>query len=122
MEKNEKIEKEYTKLLEIFKNMEPNSLELVKGLLKETAYIKVELANMREILNKTGMMKVHPLDNTKQKSLPIANEYRRTVNIYSLNIKVLNSILNHTQTDEDDPFEEWLKQEQEKKGITSKES
>ena len=109
LEKTEKIEKEYERLKEVFKNIDENSAKLIDGLLKETAYLKIELLEMREILNKSGMIKVHPNDYLKQKALPIANEYRRTVNIYSLNIKVLNGILNKTVCDEDDPFDEWLK-------------
>lgn len=109
MEKTKKIEKEYERLKEVFKNIDENSAKLIDGLLKETAYLKIELLEMREILNKSGMIKVHPNDYLKQKALPIANEYRRTVNIYSLNIKVLNGILNKTVCDEDDPFDEWLK-------------
>ena len=109
LEKTEKIEKEYERLKEVFKNIDENSAKLIDGLLKETAYLKIELLEMREILNKSGMIKVHPNDYLKQKALPIANEYRRTVNIYSLNIKGLNGILNKTVCDEDDPFDEWLK-------------
>lgn len=112
-EKIEKINEEYEKLKEIFSEADERTLKLVNGLLEETAYLKVELTGMRKVLNKTGMIKVHPSDFTKQKSLPIANEYRRTVNIYSLNIKVLNCILNKSGADEEDPFDEWLKTQNE---------
>ena len=75
-EKEEKIQKEYQKLRKIFEKASNEALELADGLLKETAYLKVELDYMRKILNETGMIKIHPQDVSKQKALPIANEYR----------------------------------------------
>lgn len=109
MDKSEKIQKEVEKLKEIFKDCDQSSLKLIDGLIFETAFLTVELSEMRKILNDTGMIKIHPTDFTKQKPLPIANEYRRTLNIYSLNIKVLNSILRNIDGIEDDAFSVWLK-------------
>lgn len=96
-------------LKEIFKSIESNTLKLIDGLLEETAFLKVELEEMRNIMSETGMLKVHPTDKSKQKSMPVANEYRRTMNIYSLNIKVLATILNKLGDCEDDAFDFWVK-------------
>lgn len=114
MDKSEKIQKEVEKLKEIFKDCDQSSLKLIDGLIFETAFLTVELSEMRKILNDTGMIKIHPADFTKQKPLPIANEYRRTLNIYSLNIKVLNSILRNVDGIEDDAFSVWMKDKKEK--------
>lgn len=108
--KNEVYKKELDKLNEIFKNVEESKRILVEGLIEETAYIKSELSEMREILSKTGMLKVHPSKPELQKQLPIANEYRRTANIYSLNLKALNSILSKNSVEEDDAFDKWVKE------------
>lgn len=107
MEKNLEIQKEMEKLIEIFKNIDENTLNLIQGLLSETAYLKVELNRMREILDETGMIQVHPQNKNKQKSLAVANEYRRTLNIYMLNIKTLSTILNKKGMEEEDLFEQW---------------
>lgn len=109
MEKVEKIKKETERLENIFKNCEDAVKDLISGLIAETAFLAVELHEMREVLGSTGMLKIHPTDLTKQKSLPIANEYRRTLNIYALNIKVLNSILKNVEGFEEDEFSKWIK-------------
>lgn len=109
MERKLEMQKEIEKLKKIFKNIEENTLNLIQGLLRETAYLKVELNWMREILNETGMIQVHPQNKNKQKNLPIANEYRRTLNIYMLNIKTLSTILNKKEMEEEDPLEQWAK-------------
>ncbi|MCI1958179.1 MAG: hypothetical protein LKJ25_00970 [Clostridia bacterium] len=110
MKRIEKIRAETEKLREIFKNAAPETLNLIGGLVGETAFLQTELEDMRNVLNETGMIKVHPADPTKQKALPIANEYRRTLNVYSMNIKVLAAVLRHVDTDEEDEFDIWLKE------------
>lgn len=112
MEKVEKIKKETERLENIFKDCENTVKDLISGLIKETAFLTVELQEMREVLKSTGMIKIHPTDYTKQKPLPIANEYRRTLNIYALNIKVLNSILKNVDGFEEDEFSKWIKEKQ----------
>ena len=114
MDKSEKIQKEVAILEKIFENCDEGVRELIAGLINETAFLTVELQEMRDILEKTGMIKIHPIDFTKQKTLPIANEYRRTLNVYSLNIKVLNSILKNVDGLEDDAFSNWIKEKKEK--------
>ncbi len=110
MERKQKYQKELEKLKEIFSKLEPNKLNLVYGLLEETAYQKITLCEMRECMEQTGMVLVHPKDNTKQKALPIANEYRRTANIYALNIKQLSSLLHQLDKEEEDAFDVWLQE------------
>lgn len=106
--KKEEYEKNLKKLVEILDVVEENQRKLIQGLLEETAYMETELAYMRTILEKTGMIKIHPTKLDMQKQLPIANEYRRTVNAYSLNIKVINSILNKNVIEEEDEFDKWI--------------
>lgn len=103
-------QQEYVKLTEIFKDVEESKRKLVEGLIQETAFLKGELFDMKNILEETGMIRVNPANKAMQKTIPIANEYRRTVNIYALNIKVLNSILMKDTIEADDPFDEWMKE------------
>ena len=112
MEKSEKIQKEFEKLQEVFEKCDEPLKKVINGLLQETAFLSVELQEMRTILENTGMIKIHPTDFTKQKALPIANEYRRTLNVYSLNIKVLASILKNIDGAEDDAFLSWMKKKE----------
>ncbi|WP_408610355.1 hypothetical protein [Cellulosilyticum lentocellum] len=112
--KTEVFEQELEKLIEIFKDVEESKQKLVQGLLQETAYLKSELFVMHQVLDEVGMIKVHPTDKTKQKTLPIANEYRRTANIYALNIKTLNGILGKDTMEGEDPFDKWLQEKMSK--------
>lgn len=109
LDKMKVYQQEYVKLTEIFKDVEEPKRKLVEGLIQETAYLKGELFDMKNILVETGMIRVNPANKAMQKTIPIANEYRRTVNIYALNIKVLNSILMKNTIEAEDPFDEWLK-------------
>lgn len=109
-DKSAVYQQEYVKLTEIFKDVEESKRKLVEGLIQETAFLKGELFDMKNILEETGMIRVNPANKAMQKTIPIANEYRRTVNIYSLNIKVLNSILMKDTIEADDPFDEWMKE------------
>lgn len=110
LDKEAVVQQEYVKLTEIFKDVEESKRKLVEGIIQETAYLKGELFTMKQILDETGMIRVNPANKTMQKSMPIANEYRRTINIYALNIKILNGILMKDTIETDDPFDEWLKE------------
>lgn len=112
MEKSEKIQKEFERLQEIFEKCDDPVKKVINGLLQETAFLSVELQEMRTILENTGMIKIHPKDFTRQKALPISNEYRRTLNVYSLNIKVIASVLKNVDGVEDDAFLSWMKKKE----------
>lgn len=112
MKKTDVYQQELKKITEIFKDVDKQQREIAEGLIQETAYLKSELWEMRQVLDKTGMIKIHPNDPSKQKALPIANEYRRTANIYALNIKTLNSILQNNVLEEEDAFDTWMKAKQ----------
>lgn len=110
MDRKTEIQKEFEKLKQIFSKLEQNELDFISGLLEETACQKVTLCEMREIMLQTGMIQIHPKYSTKQKALPIANEYRRTANIYALNIKQLYSLLHKLDNEQENAFEQWLKE------------
>ncbi len=110
MDRKAEIQKEFEKLKQIFSELEQKELDFISGLLEETAYQKVTLCEMREIMSETGILLIHPKDNTKQKALPIANEYRRTANIYALNIKQLYSLLHKLDNEQENAFDVWLKE------------
>ncbi|MCI9355102.1 MAG: hypothetical protein HFE58_09985 [Firmicutes bacterium] len=110
MDRKAEIQKEFEKLKQIFSELEQKELDFISGLLEETAYQKVTLCEMREIMSEIGMLLIHPKDNTKQKALPIANEYRRTANIYALNIKQLYSLLHKLDNEQENAFDVWLKE------------
>lgn len=101
--------KEIQKLNEVFKDIDENERQLVDGLIQEAATLRTELFFMEDVIKESGLLKVHPQDKSKQKALPIANEYRRTINVYAIVIKTLDSILNKNPVEQGDPLAEWLK-------------
>lgn len=113
LSKNEIYQQELEKIIEIFKEVEEPQRKLADGLIQETAYLKAELYEMHKVINEVGLIKIHKTDKSKQKALPIANEYRRTANIYALNIKTLNSILMKNVVEGEDEVEAWLKSRRE---------
>lgn len=115
MEKQKEIDQEVAKLNKIFANVEENKRQLVQGLIQEAAFLKVENIELRNLLSKTGMVKTHPQYPNIQKPIPAAEQYRKNLNSYSIVIKALNGILQKNTIEEDDGFEDWLKEQREGK-------
>lgn len=107
MTKKEAYNKELEKLNQIFIDVEDSDKKLVEGLIQDAAFLYAENYELKQILNQTGMIKIHPDDSSKQKPLPIAKEYRQNLNSYSVVIKTLSSVLQKKIDDEDDDMNEF---------------
>lgn len=107
MTKKEAYEIELNKLNEIFKDVDESNRKLVEGLIQDAAFLYAENYDLKQILRKTGMIKIHPNNPSLQKPLPIAKEYRQNLNSYSVVIKSLSSILQKKIDDDDDDMEEF---------------
>jgi len=99
-------EGEFEKLTELFKDIDESKRKLVEGLIQDAAFLYSENYILKESLNKTGMIKFHPNNQTLQKPLPAAKEYRQNLNSYSVVIKTLNSVL-LKKDEEDDDMDEY---------------
>lgn len=104
MEKQKVYEQELEKLTEIFKDIEEPNRKLVEGLIEDAAFLKSENYVLKQILKKTGMIKVHPEYPELQKSTEAAKQYLKNINSYAVVIKALNSVLqkNVIEPDDDD--------------------
>lgn len=102
MPKSAEYEREYEKLSEIFREVEKSKRELVEGLIEDAAFLKSENHALKEVLDKTGMVKFHPTDNSLQKKTPAADQYLKNVNTYATVIKTLNGVLSKNILDDDD--------------------
>lgn len=107
MTKKEAYNKELEKLNEIFIDVEESDKKLVEGLIQDAAFLYAENYELKQILNQTGMIKIHPDNPSLQKALPIAKEYRQNLNSYSIVIKSLSNILQRKVEDEDDDMNEF---------------
>lgn len=110
MPKKDEIQKERARLAEIFKDVEPEQAGLLEGLLDDAAFLRVENRHLRELMEDTGTVRVHPEHPTLQKPVEAAKQYRQNVNSYAVIVKTLNSVLAKASGGEDDPFNDWLKE------------
>jgi len=107
MEKQNIYDGEFAKLTEIFKDIDESKKKLVEGLIQDAAFLYAENYELKERLNKTGMIKFHPDNPTIQKPLPAAKEYRQNLNSYAVIIKTLNGVLQKKVDSDDDDMDEY---------------
>ena len=114
-QREKEVQKERDILDEIFEDLDTKHKKLISGILDEAAFLKVENNNLRKVMNKTGMVKIHPKNPGVQKTTEAAKQYRQNVNAYAVLIKTMNSVLKNFTELDDDPFDEWLRSKQEEK-------
>lgn len=107
MSKKAVYKEELEKLTEIFQDVEETKRKLVEGLIEDAAFLKAENFVLRESLEKTGMVKIHPTQSDLQKPLETAKQYLKNINSYSVIIKTLNGVLNKNIIEEEDDMSEF---------------
>jgi regulator of replication initiation timing len=100
--KQQVYETERTKLTTIFAEVELGKRQLVEGLIEDAALLRAENHDLRQILQKTGMVKLHPQNPDIQKPVEAAKQYRQNVNSYAVVIKTLNGVLSKNLMGEED--------------------
>lgn len=113
--KIEQYEKEFEKLTEIFKDVEPGKQKLVEGLISDASFLYAENWDIRNIIDKSGgMVKVNPKNLSMQKQTEAGKQYLKNINSYSVIIKTLNGILMKNTIEGEDPFDQWIREKKEK--------
>ena len=107
IKKSEVYQKEQEKLKKLFENIEENKTRLVDGLIDDAAFLFAQNIELKQILDKTGMVKVNPKNKDMQKTVPAAAQYLKNVNSYANVIKALNAILSKGIMEEDDGLDEY---------------
>ncbi len=110
MDKMDLDEQELTKLKELFNDVEPSKAKLVEGLIEDAAFLMAENKMLKQLTMETGMVRVHPEYPEMQKPTEAAKQYLKNVNSYAVIIKTLNSILQKNTVEQDDAFDEFLKE------------
>jgi len=111
LNKQEIYNNELKKLNDIFADVEESKRKLVEGLILDAAFLKAENYTLKETLKATGMIKINPKDRTLQKKVLAADQYLKNVNTYATVIKSLNSVLSKNIIEEDDGFDDWIKEQ-----------
>ncbi|WP_274363724.1 hypothetical protein [Paenibacillus thermotolerans] len=110
MEKNEAFQKELAKLREVFAKVEPEKADLVDGLILDAAFLKAENHVLRQAMEKTGMVEIHPTNPRLQRQVEAAKQYLKNVNSYAVVIKTLNGVLMKNVIEDDDEFDKFMRE------------
>lgn len=110
MEKSEVYRQELSKLREIFQEVEPAKMKLVEGLIEDAAFLKAENSVLKESIERTGMVKMHPTNPDLQKPLEAGKQYLKNINSYAVVIKTLNGVLSKNGFEGDDEFDKFMQQ------------
>lgn len=104
MSKRAFYDQELEKLTSIFNDVDESKRLLVSGLISDAAFLYAENKQLKEVISKTGMVKVHPDRPELQKSTEAAKQLLKNINSYSVVIRTLNGILdkNNIELDDDD--------------------
>lgn len=108
MTKQKVYEKELEKLKEIFQEVEESKRKLVEGLIEDAAFLKAENYILKQVIEKTGMVKVHPEYPELQKPTEAGKQYLKNINSYSVVIKTLNGVLQKNAIEPEDEFDEFM--------------
>lgn len=96
------IQKEYERILVLFKDViNEKQLALLDGSIWECARLKVELDNLHNMVNKTGLVKMNPKNPSMQKELPVSKVIIKVRANYLNYIAKLSSILGKALLEED---------------------
>ncbi|MDL2292532.1 hypothetical protein LJC17_02970 [Acholeplasma sp. OttesenSCG-928-E16] len=101
------VHAEYERLKGLFDSVDPGKTILVDELLKNASFLKVELDTLQDEIKRTGVIQKSNLGNVRQS--PAFKTYLSTLNTYQTIIRTLNTILGKNAIDEDDEFDDFLK-------------
>lgn len=108
MSKKELPSSELEKLQEIFKKVDPSKQKLVENLIRDAAFLAGQNETLRKLIDKVGMVKVHPDKPELQKSTEAGKQYLKNLQAYSIVIKTLNSVLTKSTIEDDDDFDNFM--------------
>lgn len=101
------VQKEYERIKSLFNGCDENQLQLLEGTIWESARLRVELDDLHNLVNQTGLIKVHPTNPSIQKELPVSKLIVKARANYLNYIAKLSNILGRNIEDEDDDLDEF---------------
>ena len=104
---NAKTQKEYERLSALFKDVDPAKTQLVDELLRKAAFLKVELDELQAQVKRRGAIEYSSKGNSRQTLC--YKTFLTSLGVYQTIIKTLNSIMGKNAIDEDDEFDEFMK-------------
>lgn len=95
-------EQELKRWRDLFANTPEETQEAVDGLIQKAAYLHGLCCELQEVINLSGVIKVHPTNPGIQKQVPAVKEYARLAESYANIVNKLNGILSRNAPEEED--------------------
>lgn len=109
--KDELVQKEYMRLRKIYEGADDSKLKLVDELLYRGAFLKVELCDLEYQIRKLGCVQYSNKGNARITTA--YKSYLQTVSVYQNVVKAIDKIMESSVIEEDDAFDEFIKQAKE---------
>jgi len=110
--KQERIEKEIKRLIDIFKKMPKDRYATLEGIIEEAANIRITMQDMRKELDKTGWVDMfqQSIDvDPYERARPLANQYNSLNKNYQNLMKMLkDSLPKEEATEQGDGFDNFI--------------
>ena len=102
------VKNEYERLKALFSNVDESKAQLIDDLLKKASFLKCELEQLEKLVKKYGSVQKSNKGNVRESVY--YKTYLQSLNVYQGIIKTLNTIMGKNIIDEDDDFDEFMKQ------------
>ena len=96
------VQQEYERIKSLFAGIDEKQLSLIDGSIMEMARIRIKLNSLNEIIEESGLVKIHSENPRLQKELPVSKVLTRMQASYMHYVAKLSSILGRNIDDEDD--------------------
>lgn len=100
---NTELSNEIARLNKEFEGADESKLRLMTGLIEQAAYEKIFLKRLNEQAIVTGLIKFHPEDPKRQKTLPISGEIAKHSAALT---NIMDKLLKHLSVKENDDDED----------------
>lgn len=104
---NECVYNEYNRLKKLFSNVDESKTELVDELLKKASFLVIELYKLQKYIDLYGSVEISNKGNVRESIY--YKTFLSTLNVYQGIIKTLNTIMGRNIIDEDDEFDEFIR-------------
>jgi hypothetical protein len=91
----------------LFEETTPSTQEAAKGLIDKASFLHALCADLEEVINKTGAIRVHPENPKLQKQVTAVKEYARLAESYANIANKLNQMLVRNTIEDDDELAEF---------------
>lgn len=107
IDKQAEFNTESKRLTELFSDSDVKTKELAAGLIKDAAYLYAENTVLRDMLSKTGMVRINPNNLQQQRPIEAAKQFRANCDTYSSIIGRLYRMLGEQKAENDDDMEDF---------------